>query len=75
MLREHAAHQSYVFTGPVGISLDVADDLTTGRFRVRSQSVAKVSQSSGDFTRRKYAAPAPCSSSTASTCRSGLPAW
>lgn len=50
MLREHAAHQSYVFTGPVGISLDVADDLTTGRFRVRSQSVAKVSQSSGDFT-------------------------
>ncbi|MCW2782017.1 MAG: hypothetical protein JWR35_2466 [Marmoricola sp.] len=50
MLREHAANQSYVFTGPVSISLDVADDLTTGRFRVRSQSVAKVTPSGGDAT-------------------------
>jgi hypothetical protein len=44
MLKEHAAAQSYVFTGPVTISLEAADDLTTGRFRVLSKAVAKVSQ-------------------------------
>jgi hypothetical protein len=44
-LKEHAAQQSYVFTGPVQITLDSAEDLTTGRFRVRSRSVARVSQS------------------------------
>src|SRR5690242_6773553 len=44
LLKEHAAAQGYVFTGPVGITLEVADDLTTGRFRVRSQAMAKVSQ-------------------------------
>ena len=41
-LREHAEHQSYVFPGPVKISFDAADDLTTGRFRVRSAAQAKV---------------------------------
>ena len=41
-LREHAEHQSYVFPGPVKISFDAADDLTTGRFRVRSSALAKV---------------------------------
>jgi hypothetical protein len=40
MLREHAAQQSYVFTGPVSIDLEPSDELTTGRFRVRSQAVA-----------------------------------
>lgn len=45
LLKEHAAAQSYVFTGPVGIALEIADDLTTGRFRVSSQAMAKVSQS------------------------------
>lgn len=45
LLREHAAHQSYVFTGPVRITLETDDDLTTGRFRVRSQSRSTVSQS------------------------------
>jgi hypothetical protein len=45
MLKEHAANQSYVFTGPVNIVLESADDLTTGRFRVRSKAVAKVTQS------------------------------
>ncbi len=43
-LKDHAAAQSYVFTGPVDVTLEVADDLTTGRFRVRSQALAKVSQ-------------------------------
>ena len=37
-LREHAEQQCYVFTGPVTIAFDAADDLTTGRFRVRSQA-------------------------------------
>ncbi|MGH3412813.1 MAG: FhaA domain-containing protein [Marmoricola sp.] len=44
MLRDHAAEQSYVFTGPVHVTLESTDDLTTGRFRVRSQSVSSVSQ-------------------------------
>ena len=41
MLREHAAQQSYVFTGPVSIALEASDDLTTGRFRVRSKAIAE----------------------------------
>ena len=41
-LRDHADHQSYVFPGPVSIVFEQADDLTTGRFRVRSQAIAKV---------------------------------
>jgi hypothetical protein len=48
MLKEHAAGQSYVFTGPVTITLESADDLTTGRFRVRSKAVARVSQAGPD---------------------------
>ncbi|HET6151647.1 MAG TPA: DUF3662 and FHA domain-containing protein [Marmoricola sp.] len=44
LLKEHAAAQSYVFTGPVGISLEIVDDLTTGRFRVSSKAMAKVTQ-------------------------------
>jgi len=48
MLREHAAEQSYVFTGPVSISLEVSDDLTTGRFRVRSKAIASSSLAGGD---------------------------
>jgi hypothetical protein len=50
MLKEHAAAQSYVFTGPVTITLEAADDLTTGRFRVRSKAVARVSQAGPDPT-------------------------
>jgi len=43
-LKDHAAAQSYVFTGPVAVTLEEAEDLTTGRFRVRSQALARVSQ-------------------------------
>ena len=50
MLREHAAQQSYVFTGPVSIELEPSDDLTTGRFRVRSKAVSKSSLAAGDPT-------------------------
>jgi len=42
-LRDHAEQQSYVFPGPVTIEFEEADDLTTGRFRVRSKAMAKVS--------------------------------
>jgi hypothetical protein len=48
MLRDHASQQSYVFTGPVMIELEQAEDLTTGRFRVRSQAISQVSTPGGD---------------------------
>jgi hypothetical protein len=41
-LREHADHQGYVFPGPVRIEFEAAEDLTTGRFRVRSAAQARV---------------------------------
>lgn len=43
MLRDHASAQSYVFTGPVRIDLEPDPDLSTGRFRVRSETVSQVS--------------------------------
>jgi hypothetical protein len=48
MLRNHATQQSYVFTGPVSIALEPAEDLTTGRFRVRSSSRSTMSQPGGE---------------------------
>jgi len=42
MLREHADEQHYMFAGPVSIAFSEEDDLTTGRFRVRSQAAAQV---------------------------------
>ncbi len=42
MLRDHAHEQSYVFTGPISIGFDQRDDLSTGRFRVRSAALARV---------------------------------
>jgi hypothetical protein len=48
MLREHADEQSYVFTGPVSIGFEQDDELGTGRFRVRSAAIARVTSSSGD---------------------------
>ena len=41
-LQDHADAQSYVFPGPVKIGFSAADDLTTGRFRIKSQAQAKV---------------------------------
>ena len=41
-LTEHAEKQSYVFSGPVTIDFEAADDLTIGRFRVRSEAHASV---------------------------------
>ncbi len=45
-LQDHADAQSYVFPGPVQIAFESADDLTTGRFRIRSQAQASVSANS-----------------------------
>ncbi|HEX6516843.1 MAG TPA: DUF3662 and FHA domain-containing protein [Nocardioidaceae bacterium] len=45
MLREHAHEQSYVFTGPVSITFAQSDELSTGRFHVRSAALAKVTPS------------------------------
>lgn len=47
MLREHADEQHYVFTGPVSITFDRVDELSTGRFRVRSAALAKVTPAHG----------------------------
>ena len=41
-LRDHAAEQGYVFPGPVSIDFEPAEDLTTGRFRIRSGAKAEV---------------------------------
>jgi hypothetical protein len=41
-LREHADQQGYVFPGPVTVGFESAEDLTTGRFRIRSRAQAKV---------------------------------
>ncbi len=41
-LKEHAEAQSYVFPGPIAIGFEEASDLTTGRFRIRSEAQAKV---------------------------------
>jgi hypothetical protein len=41
-LHEHGEKQSYVFAGPITIAFETADDLTIGRFRVRSQAHASV---------------------------------
>lgn len=47
-LRDHAENQSYVFPGPVRIEFEAAEDLTTGRFRVRSAAHAKVTTNATD---------------------------
>jgi hypothetical protein len=47
-VEEHAEQQGYVFPGPVRIAFEAADDLTTGRFRIRSQAQARVTGHSTD---------------------------
>lgn len=45
MLQVHAADEGYVLSGPVSIDFSLAEDLSTGRFRVRSAAAAEVSAS------------------------------
>jgi hypothetical protein len=44
-VEDHAEQQGYVFPGPVRIEFEAADDLTTGRFRIRSRAQARVTGS------------------------------
>jgi hypothetical protein len=46
MLHEHAGEQAYVFPGPVSIAFHEREDLSTGRFRVRSSALSDVAPSS-----------------------------
>ena len=45
-LPEHADQQHYVFPGPVTIAFESADDLSTGRFRIKSRAQAAVTSNS-----------------------------
>lgn len=47
-VRDHAEQQGYVFPGPVSIGFEPAEDLTTGRFRIRSKAQAKVTSGATD---------------------------
>ena len=72
-VQDHAEQQSYVFPGPVTIGFEAADDLTTGRFRVRSKAQAKVT---GNATQHAGPpAPGRCSRSTAPATRCTRPGW
>ena len=42
LVREHVSEQRYTLAGPLNISFGRAEDLTTGRFRVRSRANAEV---------------------------------
>src|SRR3954469_25654091 len=42
-LQDYAEEQGYVFPGPIAIDFERAEDLTTGRFRIRSSAKAQVS--------------------------------
>ncbi|MBM7784418.1 FhaA domain-containing protein [Tenggerimyces flavus] len=42
VVSRHAGTQSYAFTGPVTVSFERIDNLSTGRFKVRSSAVAQV---------------------------------
>jgi Protein of unknown function (DUF3662)/FHA domain len=51
-LKEHADQQHYVFPGPVTIAFESADDLSTGRFRIKSRAQAAVTSNS-NLTRQR----------------------
>ncbi len=53
-LEDHAKDQGYQFPGPVRIEFEAADDLTTGRFRIRSSARARV-QSNATHTQAQRA--------------------
>lgn len=47
MLKQHAEQQRYVFAGPISITFHESDSLSTGRFRVASRAMAKVTPVEG----------------------------
>lgn len=50
LVREHVSEQRYTLAGPLDISFGRADDLTTGRFRVRSRANAEVTPMVGQHS-------------------------
>jgi hypothetical protein len=48
MLHQHAQEQGYVFAGPLALTFRQSDDLTTGRFQVRSSTSAQVTATPTD---------------------------
>jgi pSer/pThr/pTyr-binding forkhead associated (FHA) protein len=50
---EHAEEQHYVFPGPVTIAFESAEDLSTGRFRIRSRAQAAVTANSNVTRQRR----------------------
>jgi hypothetical protein len=53
-VQDHADSQGYVFPGPIAIEFEKAEDLTTGRFRIRSRAQARV-QSNATHTQVRRA--------------------
>lgn len=56
MVRDYAKQQRYTFMGPIKVSLEKADDLDTGLYRVRSRTLASSSSQQGQ---QAPAAPVP----------------
>jgi hypothetical protein len=52
-LQEHADQQHYVFPGPITIAFESADDLGTGRFRIKSRAQAGVTSNSNVTRQRR----------------------
>ncbi len=55
-LQDHAENQGYVFPGQISIAFESADDLTTGRFRIRSEAQAQVRSNATDTQVRRATA-------------------
>ncbi|GAA3738903.1 FhaA domain-containing protein [Salinactinospora qingdaonensis] len=49
LAREYATEQGYSFVGPVRVRFDTADDLQTGRFRIRSGVIRGSTVESGEI--------------------------
>ena len=50
LLHEHAEEQRYLFAGAIQLKFQRSDELTTGRFRVRSSASADVTAAPGQLT-------------------------
>jgi FhaA, N-terminal domain/FHA domain len=50
MLHEHAEEQRYLFAGAIQLTFQRSEELTTGRFRVRSSAAADVTPAPGQST-------------------------
>lgn len=71
MVREHADEQGYAFVGPVAVHLELADDLDTGLFRVRSEVVAAATPAGTGVGGPVPAPPAPVPAAVSAALESG----